>query len=218
MYEYFLGFGIILLLLYWFSKGFKSVEKSDLHNKHVLITGGSSGIGKSVAIEAAKLGAHVTIVARNSEKLELAVNEIKNVMNTSFQKLSPYNISVTLCLPPDTNTPGFENEEKSKPVITRLISKTAGLFEPDVVAKQLISDALNQRFFSVVGFESTILTTLCSGMSPVKPVIDGIFQILFMSLLKLVSVGYFFYFKKLILNHVKPFKPDPNEPTLNKNK
>jgi 3-dehydrosphinganine reductase len=34
--------------------------------KHVLITGGSSGIGKEIAIEALKRGAdHVTLVARN---------------------------------------------------------------------------------------------------------------------------------------------------------
>lgn len=63
-------------------------------------------------------------------------------MYIPFLQLSPYNVSVTLCLPPDTKTPGFEIEEKSKPEVTKEISKAAGLFEPEVVARQLLSDAL----------------------------------------------------------------------------
>jgi hypothetical protein len=62
-------------------------------------------------------------------------------------KAKPYNISVTLCLPPDTDTPGFANEEKSKPMETRLISQSAGLMSPEVVAKQLIEDTLVSDFF-----------------------------------------------------------------------
>lgn len=40
------------------------------------MTGGSSGIGKCVAIIAAKHGANVTIIARDTEKLQIAKNEI----------------------------------------------------------------------------------------------------------------------------------------------
>ena len=40
------------------------------------MTGGSSGIGKCVAVLAARQGAHVTIIARNLEKMQLARDEI----------------------------------------------------------------------------------------------------------------------------------------------
>ncbi len=40
-----------------------------LQNKRILITGASSGIGKSTAIECSKLGAVITIVGRNAENL-----------------------------------------------------------------------------------------------------------------------------------------------------
>lgn len=46
-------------------------------NRHVVITGGSSGIGLCVAINCVKLGAHVTILARNVDKLKSAVEKIK---------------------------------------------------------------------------------------------------------------------------------------------
>jgi 3-dehydrosphinganine reductase len=40
------------------------------------VTGGSSGIGKCVAIEAASRGADVTLIARDVKKLESAVSEV----------------------------------------------------------------------------------------------------------------------------------------------
>lgn len=48
-----------------------------MKNKVIVITGASSGIGKALAIEAAKRGAHVVIAARNAEKLEEVANQIK---------------------------------------------------------------------------------------------------------------------------------------------
>lgn len=43
------------------------------------VTGGSSGIGLSVAREVAALGAKVTLVARNVERLEKAKQEVESV-------------------------------------------------------------------------------------------------------------------------------------------
>lgn len=44
----------------------------------MVVTGGSSGIGKAAAIEAGSLGAHVTIIGRDIKKLEKATEEIKS--------------------------------------------------------------------------------------------------------------------------------------------
>ena len=41
-----------------------------LENKTILVTGASSGIGRSTAIECSKLGARVIITARNEERLK----------------------------------------------------------------------------------------------------------------------------------------------------
>ena len=42
-----------------------------LKGKKILVTGASSGIGKSIAVESSRQGAQLVIVARNAEKLEL---------------------------------------------------------------------------------------------------------------------------------------------------
>jgi len=49
----------------------------DFKNKVVLITGASSGIGKQTAIEFAKLGSNIILVARTKNKLEQVENQLK---------------------------------------------------------------------------------------------------------------------------------------------
>lgn len=49
---------------------------SDLHNKTVIVTGGSKGIGKDIALSFAKLGSNVVIVGRNEEDLKQALSKL----------------------------------------------------------------------------------------------------------------------------------------------
>ena len=56
----------------------------DFNNKVVLITGASSGIGKQTAIEYAKLGANLVLVARNKDKLEKTANELKKFSTSTL--------------------------------------------------------------------------------------------------------------------------------------
>ena len=48
-----------------------------LENKTILITGASSGIGRATAIECSKLGAKVILTARNKERLEQTLTQLK---------------------------------------------------------------------------------------------------------------------------------------------
>ena len=50
----------------------------DLNNKNALVTGGSRGLGKAVAIELAKSGVNVAITGRNEESLKNTVSELEN--------------------------------------------------------------------------------------------------------------------------------------------
>lgn len=249
---------LVHILVYIFVKNVRRKEKS-LYGKHVVVTGGSSGIGLNIATECAKRGANVTIIARNENTLNAAISLleiIRRVPEQKFQKVSldiskdyklvektfqkieedfgpiymlvncagmaicgvfeevsvedarklmdinyfgtynctrcvlpkmktakegiivitasqaalmgiygygPYaaakfalrgmaetiamenkhlGVSVTLAMPADTDTPGFENEEKSKPKETKIISGSAGLAKPEDVALQIVNDAL----------------------------------------------------------------------------
>lgn len=54
---------------------------------------------------------------------------------------------MTVSFPPDTDTPGFIEENKDKPEETRLISQAAGLFPPETVAKALLNHSLVRLYF-----------------------------------------------------------------------
>ena len=48
-----------------------------LENKTVIITGASGGLGKEIAIQSAKAGANVVLIARNSSKLAQVKTEVQ---------------------------------------------------------------------------------------------------------------------------------------------
>src|SRR3954468_16145379 len=54
----------------------RSMRRIDFHGRHVLITGGSRGLGLVLARQFASEGAIITILARSDEELERAVMEI----------------------------------------------------------------------------------------------------------------------------------------------
>jgi len=58
----------------------------DLTGKTAFVCGSTQGIGKAVAIELALLGANITLVARNEEKLKAVLDELpcKKNKNTAF--------------------------------------------------------------------------------------------------------------------------------------
>lgn len=77
----FLGGAAVILIFALFSyMGLFSLRPNKrsqfFEGKHVLITGGSSGIGKELARLLVTTGATVTIVARNKERLEKAATEL----------------------------------------------------------------------------------------------------------------------------------------------
>ena len=57
------------------------LKENSLKNKSYIVTGGGSGLGKSMASYLLELGANVIIVSRNEEKLKKAVQELQSKCN-----------------------------------------------------------------------------------------------------------------------------------------
>jgi len=298
---------IVLDLIIGFVSDFLNPKQPSLKGRHVMVTGGSKGIGKEVAKEFVKIGANVSILARNLAELANAREEILHCVcpdneerqkvvaigvdvtanhdtvahsvqqaiqslgpvyilvncagfslpqtfeNSSIEderrqmdvnyfgstsvtravlpgmkqngegghivfiasqaalvgifgmssycaskfalrgfaeslamELAAFDIHVTLNCPPDTDTPGFVEENLSKPEETQLICSSAGLFQPKVIARQLLKDTLQKKFLSTSGLDGWLATTLSSGLVNCS-FGEMIKQVLLMGPMRLVS-------------------------------
>lgn len=284
----------------------KKTLSTDLSSKRVIVTGGSSGIGKSIAVAAAKRGvAEVVIIARNKERLEEARKEVmkansaivvkalsadvgrpeslaetaKEIFNDDQQTppktthlfccagasypsyfqdvpsevfsnavqtnqlgsiftaqafvphmnsgsvtfcssaagqigvfgLASYSptkfalrgyaeclhielcespIYVQVAYPPDTDTPGFAEENKTKPYETMKISEMAGLANPEDIGGIMLKEALkeNPPFNVYFGLEGWLVSTLTCGFQPVSTVLDAMAQVSIMSVTRWISL------------------------------
>ena len=54
----------------------------DFSGKHVVITGGSEGIGLAVASELVTAGAHITLMARGKDKLAAAQSQLRTLASS----------------------------------------------------------------------------------------------------------------------------------------
>ena len=73
------------------------------------------------------------------------------------QELLSKNIQVSVLCPPDTDTPGFAIENKTKPYETRAISKGAKLMTAEAVAKKFVGRLLRGEFLINVNLESRVI-------------------------------------------------------------
>ncbi|WP_299292813.1 SDR family oxidoreductase [Nitrosopumilus sp.] len=132
----------------------------DFKNKTVLITGASSGIGKVTAIEFAKLGANIVLVARSKEKLEKVENELKK-----------FNVKTLICICDVSNK---ENViEMSKAVFEKfnsidILVNNAGFAIYDSVKELSIEDIESQmktNYFGMIYCVKTFLPIMLNRKS-----------------------------------------------------
>lgn len=309
------AFLVAFVLLLYMVSPLISPKPLKLAGAHVVVTGGSSGIGKCIGIECFKQGAFITLVARDESKLVQAKKEIEkhaindkqvvlcisvdvskdyrqveNVIKQAQEKLGPvdmlvncagtsiagkfeeididrfsrlmevnylgsvypsravictmkerrmgrivfvssqagqlglfgytaysptkfalrgfaealqmevkpYNVYVTVAYPPDTDTPGFAEENKSKPLETKLISETSSLCQADQVAKVIVKDAVQGNFNSSVGSDGYMLSSLTCGMSPVTTITEGLQQVVTMGLFRTIALFYLGSFDSIV--------------------
>lgn len=66
-----------------------------LTNHHILVTGASTGIGRAVAVLAARLGARVTVTARDAARLD----ETLSLLDGGGHRTAPFDLSDTDAIP-----------------------------------------------------------------------------------------------------------------------
>lgn len=71
-------------------------------------------------------------------------------------ELKPFGIRAHVLFAPDTNTPGFIEENKTKPHETHVVSGKSRLYSPEEVGKIFLKGLAKKRLYIVVGFGAVI--------------------------------------------------------------
>jgi short-subunit dehydrogenase len=70
-------------------------------------------------------------------------------------ELKPCGVTVSVLCPPDTDTPGFVEENKTKPPETRAVSATAKIMKPEEVASALLKGMAAGQFVIIPNADGT---------------------------------------------------------------
>jgi 3-dehydrosphinganine reductase len=81
-------------------------------------------------------------------------------------ELKPEGIGVSIAYPPDTDTPQWAEENKTKPPETQQITATAGVWSAADVARAIVRGAQTQRFAITPGTEMGVLNRFHSLLAP----------------------------------------------------
>jgi len=90
----------------------------------------------------------------------LAKAGIVGFSDTLRSELKPHGVSVQVLCPPDTETPGFERENETKPAITAALSEGARLMTASDVAERCITQIGVKPFLILSNRESRLIEFL----------------------------------------------------------
>lgn len=110
-------------------------------------------------------------------------------------------IAVSLCFPPDTDTPLLAEENKSKPTITRLLSDSSATVQPEAVAADVVAGMERWTYQISTGFDGWMLATLTAGMGPADSLATAAVQVATMGLWRLVGLLYVQHFYSVVAKH-----------------
>ncbi|KAJ7179079.1 oxidoreductase [Mycena filopes] len=207
-----LAFATVLIAQLMFSS-----KKWSPKGRHCYVTGGSSGLGLALAILLTRNGADVSIVARDEQRLQAAVDEMEKVRQSPGQKLKSYSYSINeaesasaaleaACAAHDgrcpdaiflcagTSTPGFfveetEASQRNGMEMAYWVQASTAL----AAAKRMVRD----RFAGKIIFTSSVLGYMSmvgySSYSPGKHALRGLAETLRSELL-LYDIGVHIFF------------------------
>jgi 3-dehydrosphinganine reductase len=118
-------------------------------DQYALITGGSEGIGRSLAIDLVKKGAHVTILSRNTQKLEATYKDLLKNKISASQKINFAACDVTDYNQTEKVINGLVNDFKAPDMLLNV----AGFALPGYIHEQDLKhfhEMMDLNFFGIV--------------------------------------------------------------------
>jgi 3-oxoacyl-[acyl-carrier protein] reductase len=112
-----------------------------LKNKNAVVCGSTQGMGKAAAVEFVKLGAKVTLIARNEDSLK----KVRNELNTDFNQVHDFIVADFSY--PDILKVKINDYVKNNPPVHILVNNTGGPEEGNIIDADVneFRDAFNSH-------------------------------------------------------------------------
>eukprot|EP00667_Euglena_gracilis_P012291 EG_transcript_12621 len=120
---------------------------------------------------------------------------VRGLAETLAMELCPFGIGVSVCNPPNVDTPMYEGEIKIKPLASTLVDAGSGLMTANRIAEDIVNHGIKQySFFIQSGFDGVMLGLGTIGMGPASSAWRILAEVFSMGLIRLVQLFYLRYF------------------------
>lgn len=106
------------------------------------------------------------------------------------QEVIADDIHVSLIFPPDTDTPGFAEENKRKPRLTSIIAASSGAMQADEVAKKALNGIKSGSFFVPCNFEGFLLSIATAGLSPQRSYLMAFVEVISAGIVRIAGLCF----------------------------
>lgn len=100
------------------------------------------------------------------------------------------NIHVSLIFPPDTDTPGFVEENKRKPELTKIISASSGAMKAEDVAQKAFDGIKCGSFIISCNLEGFALSLATAGLSPQRSFLMAFLEVVAAGIIRIVALCF----------------------------
>ncbi|CAO2816803.1 unnamed protein product [Amaranthus hypochondriacus] len=115
---------------------------------------------------------------------------LRGVAEALQQEVIADDIHVSLIFPPDTDTPGLEEENKRRPEMTTVIAGSSGMMKADEVAKKSIDGIKRGSFIIPCNLEGLLLSIVTAGLSPQRSYLMAFVEVAFVGIVRLVALFF----------------------------
>jgi 3-dehydrosphinganine reductase len=110
-------------------------------------------------------------------------------------------ILISLCYPPDTDTPMLHSEDETKHTVTRLISETSPCVQPDIVGQAIINGITHYTPHISIGIDGWLLSLL-GGAIGSEPILGkAILQAFTLGIGRLIGLVFGLHFYRIVQKH-----------------
>lgn len=106
------------------------------------------------------------------------------------QEVIADNIHISLIFPPDTETPGLEEENKKRPQLTSIIAASSGAMKADEVAKKALDGIKSGSFIVPCNFEGLLLSIATAGLSPQRSYLMAFVEVVTAGIVRLAGLCF----------------------------